>query len=404
MNHRASLDYLDSFQNFERMHLAHGRRVWDLKAMRLLLRRAGHPEKKYFRVLIAGTKGKGSTGFFLESFLESAGIRTGFYSSPHIEDPRERIRIGGKMISVREWCRAAAWVRGLLAKDKAPSYTYFEIMTLMAAQVFKQAGVQVGIFEVGLGGRFDATNALGAQMSVLTPVHLDHEALLGPTIGKIAAEKAAIIRPGTDVITGPQRPDALRAIQTQVRRQKAVLWKSRPFKGRLPLSGDFQRANAGTAQKAFEILEKKHGFRRLPGRSPALASKNWEGRLESCGGFLFDAAHNPVSVEALARNLKNMKIRDPLVIFGTSRDKKSDLMLKALSKACKDIILTPTPHSRSQQLGTLMAQAKGLFARVFPAAGISEAVSLALKIAERRKIVVTGSFFILGPARRASRA
>ena len=218
MTYSQSLNYLNSFLNLERIIFTPNNRLWNLERMELLLKWFSHPEKSFFPVLIAGTKGKGSTGFFLESILIEAGIRTGFYSSPHLEDPRERIRIQGRMISKKVWCKGVEAIRRVLKKYSVsplrmpPRFekeimrgvTYFEILTLLAALLFKKAGIKAGIFEVGMGGRLDATNALGAKVVILTPVHLDHEAILGGTIAKIAVEKAAVVHKGSEVVLSPQ--------------------------------------------------------------------------------------------------------------------------------------------------------------------------------------------------------
>lgn len=398
MKFEDTLSYLNSFQNFEKVHFT-SNRAWNLDGMKLLLKRARHPQRSYERVLIAGTKGKGSTGFFLESMLEASGVHTGFYSSPHLIDPRERIRIGGHMIS-RE-----AWVRGMRevvkAAPRGSAFTYFEIMTLLAAVCFRQAGVRLGIFEVGMGGRLDATNALDHGLSILTPIHLDHEAVLGNTIAKIAAEKAAIIRKRSDVVTGTQVPEAMTVIRGTVKAQKAVLQQASAYKGEVGLAGMFQKANAGTAFKAASLLARKMKFR----LADSFRFGGWPGRMEFLEkGLLIDAAHNPVSIEALADSLKEMGIKDPVLVFGTSRDKNSGEMLSILSRVAERIVVTPFQGSRSQRLDILMKQASEHFKIVVPASGPREAVALARKLAAKSKIVVTGSFYVIGEVKKGFHA
>ncbi len=404
MNFSESLSYLNSFLNFERLHHT-GNFAWNLRRMRILLEWAGHPEKNYPRVVIAGTKGKGSTGFFLESFLESYGVRTGFYSSPHLQDPRERIRIRGRIISREAWAREVSEVRRLLQRRKMPAacgaVTYFEILTLMAALAFKRAGVQVGIFEAGLGGRLDATHALKAGLAIITPIHFDHEAILGNTLAKIAGEKAALIEPGGAVVTGHQPAPALAVITRQARKQKALLYRSNPYPGKLALEGDFQRANAGSAWKALEILKEKHGL--VLGKNARKTSFKWPARLElirkAGGSFLLDGAHNPVSIQALVRNLQKGKKRVPLAVFGVSRDKNSELMLKNLSRYFKEIILVKNPGPRAQAPAILLKQARGLFRLVFTVPDVRDALELAKARAGTNTAVVTGSFYLAGEAR-----
>lgn len=373
--------------------------------MKLLLRWAGHPQESYERVLIAGTKGKGSTGFFLESILEASGVSTGFYSSPHISDPRERIRIGGKIISKETFARAMTWVRSIVSKPgKTPGFTYFEIMTLLAAYCFKKAGVRVGIFEVGLGGRLDATNALEHGLSILTPIHYDHEAVLGHTLTEIAGEKAAVIRRYSPVITGPQLPEAMKVIQKQIRLREAKLLRAEPYSGRIPLEGDFQQLNAGIAFRAAQELSIRKGFHLAPGLERRLPlRKGWPGRMEwlNRGRILIDGAHNPVSIQALVRNLKMLKIKDPVLVFGTSRDKNSEAMLQSLARVSQEIILTPVPGCRSQRLEILLKQASKHFSLMFPAANVRQAMALALqRVGQKRKIAATGSFYLIGEIRK----
>ncbi len=414
MRYTESLRYLNSFLNLERITYLPDNRLWNLARMRLLLDWAGHPEKYFFPILIAGTKGKGSTGFFLESILSSAKISCGFYSSPHLEDPRERIRIGGKIISQSDWNKGLAHIRRILGRRPLPSrlgnFTYFEIMTLLAMMVFKKAGIRVGIFEVGMGGRLDATNVLDAKIAVVTPIHFDHEAFLGYTIPKIAREKAAIIHAGSYVVLSQQKPAANREILKRSRKMRAHIFHAAPAKEfRLGLAGEFQKTNAGAAVCAANIL--RTHFRFLIPKAAirkGLSKKNWPGRLEFIRrriNWLLDGAHNPASVQALTRHLEHeYPKRKRLLVFGTSRDKRSDKMLATLSRYFDDCILTPTANPRSQELGVLLNQARGKFTRIFPVGSSDQALELASRVADGNTLaVVAGSFYLIGEARRRLR-
>ncbi len=410
MNYPDSLRYLSSFLNLERIVFNPDNRLWNLKRMRLLLDWFDHPEKSFFPILIAGTKGKGSTGFFLESILNASGEKTGFYSSPHLQSPRERIRIGSRMVTESCWAKGIEGIRRVLNKKKLSAslgdFTYFEILTLLAALLFKEAGVRVGIFEVGMGGRLDAVNALPAKLAILTPIHLDHEAVLGYTIGQIAGEKAAIIHPGADAIVSPQLSEAMRPIRMQAKKQKARLWPAKPVSHSLGLQGDFQRINAGAAMQAASLLHEKYGFQLTSaGIRRGLEAKNWPGRMELFKGkpdFLLDGAHNPVSISALVRNLNRMfPGKKPVLIFATSRDKRSENMLQILSSFFSEIILTRIPNPRSQEVHTLLLQARPFFDKIFPVGNITEAVQLAKKVSSGQRLVVaTGSFYLVGGIRK----
>lgn len=411
MDYRQSLRYLNSFLNLERIVYRPDNYLWNLKRMRFLLKRFRDPQKEFFPVLVAGTKGKGSTGFFLESILTASGIRTGFYCSPHLEDPRERIRIDGRMASKEKWCAAIAGIRSTLARKPFPKgigdLTYFEMMTLLAMELFRQAGVRVGIFEIGMGGRLDATNVLSAKIAAITPIELDHEEILGPTIARIAREKAAVIKKHVRVVVAPQRHHAaVTAIRQRCKVQKAAVWFCRPLGGyALGLAGDFQRMNAAVALKAAQLLRQFYGFRITDAAiREGLRMKNWPGRMELLKGkpdILLDGAHNPASVEALVRNLKRFyPDRERILIFGTSRDKRSEQMLPVLSAYFRDVILTRTSNPRTQEISRLMCQSAGWFRNVFPASCAQHAFEIAKKITGPRTLVVaTGSFYLIGDLR-----
>lgn len=410
MTYSESLRYLNSFFNFEKISFLSKTRKLHLARMRFLLRQFGSPEKSFFPILIAGTKGKGSTGIFLENILEQNGIPTGFYSSPHLSSPRERIRIRGRMISVKEWTNHLARIRRKLSRTDLPpelgGLTYFEIMTLLAILVFAEKRIRAGIFEIGMGGRLDATNVMNAKLAVLTPIHFDHEAFLGSTLRKIAFEKAAIIKSRTDVVAAPQKPDVRRVILAQVKKMKAMLHRPAAVSaGTLSLAGDFQRINAGCALRAAEIFVQKQGSCLNPEKTArALRTVRWPGRLETFSGrpsFLLDGAHNPASIAALTGYLKGIQAsRRKLVIFAVQRDKKSDTMLQSLSAFFRQIVVLPVASGRTQEVAVLIKQAAAWYERVYPAGDVREAWRLARRLSDPQDLVtVTGSLYLVGEFR-----
>src|ERR1700686_534791 len=190
---------------------------FNLENITVLDERLGHPSRAYPSAHIAGTNGKGSTAAFLESILRHAGLRTGLNTSPHLEKINERIRIDGKEISDEDF--AAVFtpihqaIEQLLADGKLRAHpTYFECVTAMAMEYFAQQRVDVAIFEVGLGGRLDATNILAPAVTIITPVDFDHENFLGHSLHEIATEKAGILKPNTPVVVAQQRPEAREVI------------------------------------------------------------------------------------------------------------------------------------------------------------------------------------------------
>ncbi len=412
MNYLQSLKFLDSFLNLEKLSQLPENPFFNLKRMEHLLEAGGHPEKKFFPILIAGTTGKGSTGFFLESILKANGIRTGYYHSPHVEDPRERIRLQGAMASRDLWAEGLSELRTLLRKNPVPRkygfLTYFEAMTFLAILFFSKRGVQTGIFEIGLGGRLDATNVLKARLVLLTPIHLDHEAFLGNTVRKIAGEKAAIIKSGNHVVTGKQFPEALRVIRAAVRKKRGHLWTAAAVSGiPLGLSGDFQKRNAGMAVKAASILGKYFDFAvNKTCTRDGLRCRAWKGRMESfrrkARTFLLDGAHNPLSTRQLVRELERRPdMKDAWLVFGAMQDKNSREMLKVLSRFFSKAVLTRVENPRAKTLGMLLEEAKGLFKEVVPVQNIREAVSFLEKATDPgAPAAVTGSFYLVGEARK----
>lgn len=410
MNFRESLDYLDSLANLEKIRLLAGNRLLNLDRMRFLLDRFDHPEKSFIPVILVGTKGKGSTGFFLQSILNEAGIKTGFYSSPHLETPLERIRIGGSRISSRLWCRVFSRLQKTLERKPLPSrlgeLTYFEAMTAAALLAFREARVRIGVLEAGLGGRLDAVNAVDAALVIVTTIGLDHEEFLGDTVEKIASEKAGVFRKGIPVISSPQKPAVKQVLRRHAEQLGAELTEVRPqtqFRPGLP--GAFQKINSAAAMEAACYAA------RLAGKtlSPAVLRKgvqaaDWPGRVEVFPGkpeIVLDAAHNPDSAEALTRAVLEMKPRRTCLLFGVSRDKNSRAMLKAMSRFARDVVLTRAGAARAKGPGELLAEAQPFFKRICPVTeSPAEAFRLARKIAgPGGRVVAAGSFYLAGEIR-----
>ena len=195
---------------------------FDLENITVLAERLGHPERAYPSVHIAGTNGKGSTAAFLESILRHAGFRTGLNTSPHLEKINERMRINGQEISDQAFAeiltRIQALIEELLAAGKLRAHpTYFECVTAMAFEYFARERVDFAVFEVGLGGRLDATNILSPAITIITRVDFDHENFLGHSLNEIAAEKAGILKPGVPVVLAEQRAEAREVILTRAK-------------------------------------------------------------------------------------------------------------------------------------------------------------------------------------------
>ncbi|RUA21124.1 MAG: bifunctional folylpolyglutamate synthase/dihydrofolate synthase, partial [Chloroflexi bacterium] len=355
MDYRESIAQLLTLVDHER-NLVTGPRqkaIYDLTRMEALLGRLGSPQNQVPAVHIAGTKGKGSTAALCDSALHAAGLSTGFYSSPHLHTYRERIRRDSEPISQEGF---AALVEGLwplheeLKSDSVVGpLTLFEFLTGMAFQCFAQDRTDVQVIEVGLGGRLDATNVLDAGVCVISSISLDHMAILGNTIGEIAAEKAGIIKPGSTVVIAPQASEALSPILAACQEKEAapilvgrdVTWEEgrtgtdgQRFKVRgrngeydlyMPLLGAHQLENAALAVAALEALGSQGIDVSAKAMEVGFENVSWPCRMEVLSRsplLVADGAHNVYSIESLLKSLPDYLAYDRLIlVVGFSRDK-----------------------------------------------------------------------------------
>lgn len=342
---------------------------WDLNRIRILLECLGNPHEQGRYVHVAGTNGKGSTCAMIESGLRAAGFRTGLYTSPHLAEPTERIRISGQPISREEFAAAFDRLHGcaesLLASgalDQHPSY--FETVTAMA--FVAQASVCDWIvLEVGLGGRLDATNVVNPKLCVITPVDFDHEAWLGHRIESIAFEKAGILKPGVPAVITPQRAEADEVIRRRAVEVGSPLIDPRDWPienpaidrrgsrfqlGQLniscPLAGEHQLENARTAAVALQSIG-------VPGKAieAGIASVQWPGRLERIAEnpeVIIDGAHNPAGARALAAYVDRFYGGERLtLIYGAMRDKAVEEVAGTLFPRFDEVIVTAPNQLRA---------------------------------------------------------
>ena len=321
----------------------------------------GNPQDAFQSIHIAGTNGKGSVTALVDSILRGAGYRVGRYTSPHLRDFRERIQISGIPLSRARFVR---FMNQHWKKIHRGRYSYFETATALAYDAFAGARVQYGVMEVGLGGRFDATNTLNPALSVITHIDFDHESTLGNTLRKIATEKAGIIKTGVPVIVGPLPEPALHAITRIAQERSAPLFTAeqilsaadlprrellRRTRWTLPLLGTHQAANLGVALAALLMLpclsiplsagQLRRGARRV----------HWPARFQVIPGtptVVFDAAHNPSGMDAFAKTWPRVFGRRRAVALFTAReDKNFKRMWRALAPRVSAWIGCPLPHS-----------------------------------------------------------
>jgi dihydrofolate synthase / folylpolyglutamate synthase len=421
MNFEESVKYLLSLGN-EVLTMKLG-----LENIRMLLEALGNPHKKYLKVQIAGTNGKGSTCAFLESICLQAGLKVGLNISPHLVSITERIRINGKEISREEFARQVSIIKKtseeLVGKNKLGTLpTFFEQITAVALKSFADAGVEVAILETGLGGRFDAVTAAQAEIVALTPIDFDHQKVLGDTIEKIAAEKAAIIRPDTQVVCSNQHPEALGVILKRldecgvspIMASEVMTFttndglcfqttKAKYESVKLGLLGEHQIENAKVAILLAEVLQER--IRRdLASHIPqGLAKVQHKGRLEFIGRFLFDGAHNVAGAECLRRFIQT-SIKQPLtLIFGVTRDKEIEKIGEILFPQASFLILTRFENQRSMELEKMWEVACRFLPqdKIFKAECVGEAISKALEVSSASHLIlVTGSLYLIGQAQK----
>ena len=435
-----------------------------LERVELALDYLGNPQKTFKAVHITGTNGKTSTSRMVERLAAATGMRTGRFTSPHLHTIRERIALDGEPISAEGFI--AAWedvapvielVDAHSAKNGGPRMSFFEVLTVMAYAVFADYPVDVAIVEVGMGGRWDATNVLDQATAVITPIGRDHERWLGSTIGEIAYEKSGIIKPGATVIAAAQPEEAQAQILQAVADNRALLRQdvsgyvsfdarmdleaeslarengglavaSRQFAvgGQmltlvtaaavyqdvfLPLHGQYQAHNALLALAAAESL---FGGRALPAQivENAFAQVTSPGRLEvvrTSPTVLVDAAHNPHGVSALRTALEeSFPLKHLVLVYAAMADKDVEGVLSELEPICEAVVCVPMDSPRAMELDDLVEIADDVFGsdRVRSATNLVDAVDLAAQLAESSDdplpasgVLILGSVVLAAQAR-----
>ncbi|HLK02881.1 MAG TPA: folylpolyglutamate synthase/dihydrofolate synthase family protein [Candidatus Acidoferrum sp.] len=435
MNYAESLKYLFSLGRELAAPTQAAAAKFDLENISTLADALGHPEKKYQSVHIAGTNGKGSTAAFTESILRTAGIRTGLYTSPHLEKINERIRVNGEEISDEDFARSftkiQTLIENLLAQGKVRAHpTFFEVVTALAFEHFAQAGVEIAVVEVGLGGRLDATNILLPGVSVITRVDFDHENFLGHSLPEIAREKAGIIKAGVPVILAEQRHEAREVILNRakelgasaceserefvvenislvdgcVRADVLIVKTGARIRVAPNLRGRFQLGNAMNAIAVAETLRSRGKRISDAAIEEGIAAAVWPGRIEklqSAPDVYLDGAHNPSAARELANFLKeNFARRRVTLLFAAMRDKAVDEIAGILFPLASEVTFTQPKISRAISAAQL-AEMAGEYAarfRVVPDAQAAFEEALA-NAGARDAIFVTGSLYLVGELR-----
>ena len=361
-----------------------------LKNIADLLDKLSNPQDKFKSVHVAGTNGKGSVCAFLVSILEKQGYKVGVYTSPHLVDFRERIRINEKKISKKDISEILAKVKPLV-KD----HTFFEIVTAIAFLYFAQEKVDIAIVEVGMGGRLDATNVITPLVSAITNISLEHTCHLGNTIEQIAFEKAGIIKQDVPLVLS-EDINGLDVIKKVADEKSSEVFIAKTTKTDSALKGDFQYENLSVALKIIKLLKIK-GFKTSDESiSKGLNAVKWPGRLDFISkNILFDCAHNPAAAKVLSQELKKIK-KDIYIILGIMKDKDIEHMVAFLEPVAKEIIIT-RPHIARAAMPDRIAE----FAhkKVSIVGDVKDSLEYAkLKAGKEGLVVVTGSIFTVGEA------
>ncbi len=440
--YQQALEYIHSFDDPYLAALRdRGQQTWGLERIRAALALLGDPHLALPVIHIAGTKGKGSTAALIAQGLIESGLKTGLYTSPHLQDWRERIQVDRVWIGQAELTRLVEDYRQRAGSETRISA--FEVSTALALWHFQRAGCEVAVVEVGLGGRLDATNVVQPLVSVITSLSLDHTQLLGGTLAEIAAEKAAIIKAGAAAVSAPQSPEALAVIERRAQEVGSPLvlvgrdWLLEPVQlawhgsqarigppgalqpVRIRLPGAFQLENAAVALATLKQAQQAGLAIRDEAAVAGLAHAEWPGRLEIVSHeplIIIDSAHNPYSIHEMAHSLELLGGCDSLVVvFGAMADKDIGGMLGVLLPRARSVICTQGVNPRAATAETLRDTAKALVeaaaARGEPWASRVEvrvAPDLAAALQRAHEVMrpgdalcITGSLALAGEARSA---
>ena len=397
----------------------------------------GHPERTFTSIHVAGTNGKGSVTAMTHAALRAAGLRAARYTSPHLSDLSERYVIGDAPVEGSALVAVADDVLSLADRLRADGVlsvtpTFFEVTTAMAFELFRRSEVEVAVIEVGLGGRFDATNVISPIAGAITTIGMDHQQHLGSTLAAIAREKAGIIKPAMTVVAGDLPEEALAEVRgaatargaTLIEAARGVQVDAAMEDGRarlslrtpgaaygpllLSLRGVHQVGNAVVAVRLLEAAQQKGVPLTRAAIERGLAATDWPARLEVLPlgdgrRVLLDAAHNPDGAQALAAYLKRWHPEAPALVVSVMRDKDVQEILATLLPVTSDVIATQAPSPRAvpaQELAARVAALQVSLGRRPSVAAVADpAEAIAAALARSETVCVAGSIFLAGAVR-----
>lgn len=411
----ATVEYLFTLQKF-------GIKL-GLDSIGSLLAQIGSPHQRYPIIHIAGTNGKGSTAAMAASIFQAAGYRVGLYTSPHLIDFRERIRVDGVCISEEQVVELTTQLQQASIPPFVP--TFFEFTTAMAFSYFAKARVDLGIIEVGLGGRFDATNVVTPIATCITTIALDHQQHLGKTLEAIAYEKGGILKQGIPVVIGRMSSEALTVLRTMGQERAVPVyvleddfactasdgagWEYSGLTRRFqkifcPLVGTHQLDNAACAMALVEMAGRKGFVVTEPQVQSGFRSLQWAGRLEIAETqplLVLDGAHNPAAAQVVADYLDSFRQGHPhsniILVIGMMRDKDHQTVLSTLLPQVDRVIVTQPTLPRAATVKDLnpkgLSSTEGWDEIPSPSAALDYARALA---SPNDLICVTGSLMLVG--------
>ncbi len=441
MDYQAALTYIETFIDYERsLDFSRQARLYNLDRISLLLNQLGNPHNRLKVIHIAGSKGKGSTAALLASVLTQAGYKTGLFTSPHLITPRERCRIDGELISAAEAAFYIDRMKPAIETVSASEFgrvSFFEIYTALAFYYFADKATDFAVIEVGLGGRLDATNVVTPVATVITPISLEHTAILGETYAEIATEKAEIIKDGCPLVLAPQHRDARAVIEKVANERNASIIEARPHRAdcpsiqclvkdddgvpvaqqfdvemdsesypqlTLPLLGYHQYVNATTVIAAIECL-KQEGYA-FPKTSVYAGFKHvqWQGRIQqimSSPFVVLDGAHSPVSMEALCLTIReSFRYTRAIFIVSLMKDKNLKAIGDIISKTADTVIATQVSENpRVTAPEAIQDTWSGTCEKITICPSPEKAIARALTFAAPTDLIcITGSLYLVGQA------
>jgi dihydrofolate synthase/folylpolyglutamate synthase len=380
-----------------------------LDNIRALLAALGNPERAWPSIHIGGTNGKGSVAAMVERALRAAGLRTGRYTSPHLDRIEERVAINGQPIDPATFEDVTGHVLSVVDAALPVTPTFFEVSTAVAFEIFRRRQIDAGVIEVGLGGRFDATNVLTPRIAAITSIALDHERHLGRTLPEIAFEKAGIAKRGVPLVIGRLPPEAAARIAAVAAEVGAPLVDAdaisidRTFPP-LALAGRHQLDNAAVAVAILDQWSARVGHVPAEAIVTGLTDCEWPARLEWLrlapgGAVLIDAAHNPAGAAALASYLQDTRRGRMPIVFAAMADKDVAGMIKALEPVASIFVATTVPHARARSAEEMAAEIRNHTASVEVIAAATPEAAVARALEHGARIVAAGSIYMVGPLR-----